>query len=106
MTGIQQKVAVITGASNGIGNAIARELSAAGANLVLTARSSTRLNDVLQTMSGEAEIVPARIEAPQTASLLLDRACARFGRADILVNNAGCSRWDRLTRSISIRCPG
>jgi len=83
------KVAVVTGASTGIGAAIARELSSSGMKLVLTARNHERLNDVSRTLTEEAEVVAAQIEDSKTASLLLDRACARFGRVDALVNNAG-----------------
>jgi len=83
------KVAVVTGASSGIGAAIARKLSASGMKLVLTARNSKKLNEVLEGLTEEAKAVPARIDAPETAPLLIDQACSRFGRVDVLVNNAG-----------------
>ena len=83
------KVAVVTGASTGIGAAIARELSRSGMKLVLTARSVERLDDVLRSLTEEAEVVSGSIGDPKTASQLLDRATARFGQVDVLINNAG-----------------
>jgi NADP-dependent 3-hydroxy acid dehydrogenase YdfG len=83
------KVAVITGASSGIGEAIARRLAAAGATLVLTARREDRLRQLQAELKVESAILVADVAAPDTAGKLLALAKAQFGRADILINNAG-----------------
>lgn len=86
------KVAVITGASAGIGAAIARELSTAGARLVLTARRADRLEELAAELQTETTILAADIADSATPEALLARAQTRFGGADILVNNAGILR--------------
>ena len=83
------QVAVVTGASSGIGAAIARELSAAGVRLVITARRDDRLVALAKSLTTDGAIHVASIEDPNTPRQLLELALSRFGRADILVNNAG-----------------
>ncbi|KJS08226.1 MAG: oxidoreductase [Gammaproteobacteria bacterium BRH_c0] len=83
------KVAIVTGSSAGIGAAIARNLSEAGAKLVLTARREDRLKEMQASLPNESAILAADIGAPEAADQLLALAQERFGRADILVNNAG-----------------
>jgi serine 3-dehydrogenase len=89
MAQIEGKVAVVTGASSGIGAAIARELCAGGAQLVLTARRRERLEELAASLPRRAVILDADIAADDTPEKLLALAKAEFGRADILVNNAG-----------------
>lgn len=86
---LKGRVAVVTGASSGIGAAIARELSASGVKLVLTARRADKLADVSRQLPGEVEIVAADISSPETPPLLLRRSRERFGNVDIVINNAG-----------------
>jgi NADP-dependent 3-hydroxy acid dehydrogenase YdfG len=86
------KVAVITGASAGIGAEIARQFSAAGTRLVLTARREDRLRELAGSLTGDVAILAADINDPETPDRLLALAMAHFGRADILVNNAGILR--------------
>lgn len=83
------KVAVITGASSGIGAAIASTLSEAGAKLVLTARREDRLLQLRSELPNESVILATDIGAQATAENLLKLAKESFGRADILINNAG-----------------
>lgn len=83
------KVAVVTGASSGIGEAIAHELSRAGARLVVTARRLERLEALATSLEGECVTLGAPIDDPGTPQRLLDLALSRFGRVDVLVNNAG-----------------
>jgi len=86
---LRKQVAIVTGASSGIGQAIARELSAAGASLVITARRADRLAALSASLHGPSVRLCAAIEDPGTPQALLDLAVAEFGRADVLVNNAG-----------------
>lgn len=86
---LHDKVAVVTGASSGIGEAIARELSRAGARLVITARRQDRLTALSESLDGDSAMLCAPIEDPDTPRRLLELALSRFGRADILINNAG-----------------
>lgn len=83
------KVAIITGASSGIGEAIAHELSKAGCHLVVTARRTERLNALCTNLPGLAVPLSADIYAPDTAQSLLALAVQTYGHVDILINNAG-----------------
>jgi NADP-dependent 3-hydroxy acid dehydrogenase YdfG len=85
---LQDAVAIVTGASGGIGEAIARELRKAGAKIVLVARDQAKL-DALATELGEAVVVAGDVTDPAMPDRFLAAAIERFGRADILVNNAG-----------------
>ncbi|MEA3142132.1 MAG: hypothetical protein QOK23_4301 [Gammaproteobacteria bacterium] len=89
MSQIEGKVAVVTGASSGIGAAIARTLSEAGANVVITARRLGRLQELAASLPGRSAILDADISATDTPGRLLSLAQEQFGRADVLVNNAG-----------------
>jgi serine 3-dehydrogenase (NADP+) len=89
MSQIEGKVAVVTGASSGIGAAIVRTLSEAGASVVITARRRGRLEDLAASLPRRSVVMDADIGAPDTASRLLSLAQREFGRVDILVNNAG-----------------
>ncbi len=93
------KTVLITGASEGIGRALALTLGAEGADLVLAARNMERL----QEAAAACAVLGARVEAVATdiaqAQDCLDcvaRAVARFGRLDVLVNNAGMTMWARF----------
>jgi len=90
-----QRVAVVTGASRGIGRAIATRLARDGRHVVLIARSEGPLNDVkaqIELNGGSASVVAADIaDATAFAKVIDDIATAR-GRLDILVNNAGITR--------------
>jgi NAD(P)-dependent dehydrogenase (short-subunit alcohol dehydrogenase family) len=86
------RVAVVTGASKGIGRAIARELAGQGAHLVVNARGREALDAVaaeLRDRGCAVEPVAADVATPDGAAAIVDAARARFGRIDVLVNNAG-----------------
>ncbi len=84
------KVAVVTGASSGLGGRFARVLDAVGARVVLTARRHERL-DALATELTDALAIACDLTDPRAPSDLIDAAVARYGRVDVLVNNAGAS---------------
>jgi NAD(P)-dependent dehydrogenase (short-subunit alcohol dehydrogenase family) len=90
--GLNGRVAVVTGASSGLGVGFARALAQAGANLVLAARRADRLESLAAEL-GEAgaEVLPVACDVtdPNQVEALKDACLERFGRADILVNNAG-----------------
>ena len=92
-------MALITGASAGIGQACARVLAAEGANLVLTARRRERLDSLAAEAAGlgvEAAIVTGDAREEETARLSCAAATDRFGRLDILINNTGVGNYKNL----------
>jgi NAD(P)-dependent dehydrogenase (short-subunit alcohol dehydrogenase family) len=86
------RTAVVTGASRGIGRAIAVHLADAGANVTLVSRSAEALASVFDEISrrgGQALVVPADVTSDDAPQQVVDRTLAEFGSLDILVNNAG-----------------
>ncbi len=107
---IQGKVVVITGASSGLGEATARELSAQGATVVLGARRVDRIKslaDELTRRGGKALAVPTDVIHSEQVKKLVDGAVQAYGRIDVMINNAGLmpqsplerlriDEWDRM----------
>ncbi|MCC5810580.1 MAG: SDR family oxidoreductase [Ectothiorhodospiraceae bacterium] len=89
---LDSKVAVITGASRGIGRAIAEALSGQGMRVVLAARSSDLLEQVARTCVSEVATFPVDLREQDAPQRLIDFAVQRFGRVDLLVNNAGATK--------------
>lgn len=85
---LQNKVALVTGASSGIGKAIAQELDTAGMRLVLTARSQDKL-EKLATELKQAKVIAGAITEPEMPQNLVDFALQTFGQLDVVINNAG-----------------
>ena len=90
----KHKTIWITGASSGIGKAIARELSHQECNLNLSARSVEKLDAVKNACakSAKIEILKLDLEDYKTAPAVVEKAIACFGKIDILINNAGLSQ--------------
>lgn len=86
------KVALVTGASGGIGRATAIALSAQGATLVLTGRREGALQETAEACAGPCHIFTASLGDPQGEAKMLADAEAAAGRIDILVNNAGLTK--------------
>ena len=92
--GLKGKVALITGASNGLGRATAERLAEEGAAVALCARGSERLQAVaegIRSRGGQVFDRPADVTRPADLERFVGAALERFGRIDILVNNAGTS---------------
>jgi dehydrogenase/reductase SDR family protein 7B len=90
---LRDKVVWITGASSGIGEALALALAERGARLVLSARRADRLEDVRRRCgAGRARVLPLDIADASSFPEAVSRAQALFGRIDVLVNNAGVSQ--------------
>jgi NADP-dependent 3-hydroxy acid dehydrogenase YdfG len=85
---IDGAVCIVTGASSGIGAATARLLSGLGAQVVLAARRTDRLERLSSTLPGSLAVT-TDVTAAGDIARLVDRAVATYGRVDVLVNNAG-----------------
>ena len=84
------KVALVTGASSGIGRAIANTLAAEGVKVVLVGRSDERLQAVAQKLSAvETLVLPADLSIPSDVERIAAESLKRFGRIDLLLANAG-----------------
>ena len=112
------KVALVTGASRGIGKAIARALAQESANMVLAARSRPELeaaSEEFATLAAQVLTVPTDVRQEEQIEALFSRVMDQFGRLDILVNNAGAfdggpldelstEAWDNAI-SVNLRAP-
>lgn len=112
------QVALVTGASRGIGAAIARKLAQAGANVALTARSEDALKKVADSVNSDSEtlVVPADVGSTDDLEAVVDGVIDRFGQLNILVNNAGqlpkakqiydvdLDEWDEVM-NVNLRAP-
>lgn len=92
---------LITGASSGIGRALATEAAKKGARLLLTARSADRLNEVAQSLAGltEALAIPADVTVEADRRRVLQVATEQLGGLDVLVNNAGVASFGHFATS-------
>jgi NAD(P)-dependent dehydrogenase (short-subunit alcohol dehydrogenase family) len=83
------RVALITGASSGLGARFATVLRQAGADVVLTARRPNRLDAVAARMGEHATVAAGDLRDPAVRAALIERVAERHGRLDVLINNAG-----------------
>ena len=92
---LKEKVVVITGASSGIGMAMATAFAAEGAHLVLAARNHTKLLEITTQLKNSYGIQVIAIATDVSKEIqckqLMDQALATFGKIDVLINNAGIS---------------
>ena len=101
---MEKKVAVVTGASRGIGAAIARELAAAGMHVVInycgSEEKAQELKTEIEQNGGEASIYKCDVSDNVACKDFIGNVIAEYGHLDVLVNNAGITR-DGLLRRIS-----
>lgn len=91
---MKDKVAIITGASSGIGLALARQFASKGSNLVLAARSLDKLSELskeLEQFGVNVLAVKTDVSVEDDCKNLIEKAVAKFGTIDVLINNAGIS---------------
>jgi short-subunit dehydrogenase len=91
---MKDKVVIITGASSGIGKALAYHLGGKGAKVVVAARNVVTLNEVvaeLQSKGGDVLAIPTDVSVEKDCRQLIERTIEKYGKIDILINNAGIS---------------
>jgi len=95
---LSNKVAIVTGASRGIGRAIAETLSFEGMKVVLVARSTADLEALAQSLPHESFVQAFDLRESSSAAQIVSATLEKFGKLDLLVNNAGATkRGDFLT---------
>lgn len=95
------QTAIVTGASRGIGKAVAMRLAESGAKVALVARSADKLEEVaeaIKSAGGEAAVYPGDVTDADTVNGIVDSVVEAWGQLDILVNNAGITRDTLLPR--------
>ena len=100
MLDLSGKVAIVTGASRGIGRAVAAKLAARGAHVIAAARGDHSESTVAEIQSAGGQAGAASVDVTDRASIdaMIGRALDQHGRIDILVNNAGITRDQLLMR--------
>lgn len=99
-TTFKDKTVLVTGSSSGIGLAMAKDLAKRGANLILTARSEDKLNEVAETIRSlgrEAYVIACDLSMPNSAEDLYNAINNVGLSVDLLINNAGYGRWGAFT---------
>ncbi len=105
MQNLEQQTAIVTGASSGMGRAIAVALAGLGANLTIVARSAGALEEtasLARTKGAQVLAFPADVGNHQQVKAIVQQTVERFGRVDILVNNAGINTLHRNLADISV----
>ncbi len=99
MSALENRIVVLTGASEGIGRALALRLANGGARLVLAARNQARLESLAEQCrdsGAQAIAVPTDVTDPAQCEALVQAAVDSFGGIDILIANAGATMWSRF----------
>ncbi len=99
MAAFADRVIVITGASSGIGRALAVELAPQNPRLVLAARDASRLEQAAvncRQRGAQVHVVPTDVTDPRQCGAMVAAAVDKFGAIDVLINNAGAAMWSRF----------
>ena len=91
MPALEDDVIVVTGASRGLGRAMAERFSEEGARVTLTARDAERMAEIAADLPADSFVAPADVRDSEAVERVVDRTIEEFGRIDTLVNNAGVS---------------
>jgi NAD(P)-dependent dehydrogenase (short-subunit alcohol dehydrogenase family) len=94
------KVALVTGASKGIGKAIATQLATSGARVMLSSRKQDQLEAAAAEIKGETAVFAANAGDPEAASACVAATIERFGQVDVLVNNAATNPYYGATLDV------
>jgi 3-oxoacyl-[acyl-carrier protein] reductase len=89
---LSNKVAIVTGASRGIGKAIVETLSSEGIRVVLVARSRGELESLAKSLPNESLVQAIDLREPDSANEVVAATIEKFGKLDLLVNNAGTTK--------------
>ncbi|ATB29652.1 SDR family NAD(P)-dependent oxidoreductase [Melittangium boletus] len=114
---VKGQVAIVTGASSGVGWQSAVRLAEAGVRLCVTARTAQaleRLRDEVLQRGGECLVVPGDVTVQEDVERVVRECLAHYGRVDVLVNNAGVQSyglfdalpWEHITRVLDVNCLG
>lgn len=90
--GLGGKVAFVTGASRGIGRAVAQRLAGEGMKIAVAARSGAELEVFAKSVGTECQVHAVDLREPGAPAKVIDATVARFGRLDLVVNNAGATK--------------
>ena len=99
---LKGRVALVTGASKGIGRSIAATLAASGAKVMLSSRKQDALDEAAADMDGEVATFAANAGDPEQAEACVAATVERFGRVDILVNNAATNPYQGPTIDVDL----
>ena len=91
---LRDKIAIVTGAGQGIGRAIAGKMAAEGATVVVTDINEATAKETAGTIGGGAVGIRTDVTSRESVNAMVDQVLAQFGRIDVLVNNAG---WDKAS---------
>jgi len=98
MFDLSGKTALVTGATGGIGGQIAKVLAANGAEVIITGRNETALNELAKALGAKAKVIACDLSKQSEVETLIAKAEEKAGKVDILINNAGLTKDTLMMR--------